>query len=194
MQETKQTSVVPSVSTSAPPRNPVPRVGYAVAIGVAVVFLAGGLVWGIGSLVEMRHEIDAFARVDVPGHLVVRVPDATGRVLYYEGPGAPTLAMLDVSVSGPGGVNVPVHAYDGNVEYDAAGGLAGRTVGTFDAPRGGSYTVTAGRALGARAVLAVGPSIVRTSGWKVAGGVVIALVGLAFAAVIAIVTAVRRSA
>jgi hypothetical protein len=195
MEKTKQTyrAPLPPLPPGSTSRRRASKWGYAIAIAIAALSLIGGLAWGITSFIDMRHDIDHFARADIPGRVVVRLPAGVGRVVYFEGAGAPTLAMLDVSVTGPDGENVFVHGYSGNVEYDAPGSVVGRTVGTFDATRAGSYTVSADRALGADAVVAVGPSIVRVSGWKVAGGVLIAVIGLGIATVIAVVTAIRRS-
>jgi hypothetical protein len=191
-------SVLTTARTPMPPppsraRKRASKAGYWVAAAIGVASLLGGITWSVLSFVDLRHDIDRFARVAVSGQAALQLPGSTGRVLYYEGPGEPTLAMLDIRVSAPDGGRVAVHEYGGEVRYDAPDGVVGRAVGTFDTADPGTYVVSVGASLHTHAVVAIGPSIVSGSGGRVAAGAVVAVAGLAIGAAIAITTAVRRS-
>jgi hypothetical protein len=164
-----------------------------VAAVVLVAALAGGVTLAVFAFIDLGHDIDGFARTAVPGRVTVSLPASTGRVVYYEGPGRPTLSMLDVRVTAPDGRELAVHAYRGDVRYDAPGGAVGHAVGTFDTSARGTYTISASPPLHSGTAIAIGSSIVSGSGGRVAAGAVIAVVGAAVAALLAIVTAVRRS-
>jgi hypothetical protein len=193
MERTKQSAEPLSASPlPAPPRR-ISTAGYWIAAVVALSAVAAGVTWGIVSFVDLRHDIDGFARTEIPGQVDVRLPGSTGQVLYYEGPGAPAVSMLELSVTGPTGAEATVREYSGTVEYHAPGGGTGRAVATFDSSQPGSYAVRSGASLGTDAVLAVGSSIVSGAGGRVAAWAVLAVAGLVLAAGIAIVTAVRRS-
>jgi hypothetical protein len=193
MERTKQSQTLRTSTALPPPPRGVSTAGYWIAAAIALVTVVAGVMWAVVSFVDLRHDIDHFARTDVPGQVGLQLAGSTGQVLYYEGPGAPTLSMLDVSVTDPHGGSVTIREYGGDVEYDAPGGAVGRAVGTFDTSESGSYTVETGASLPTNAVLAVGSSIVRGSGGKVAAGAVGAIAGLVIAGAIALVTAVRRS-
>jgi hypothetical protein len=194
MQRTKQGHPETSTIVMPPPPRRRPTTGYWVAAAVALVAVVAGVTWAIVSFVDLRHDIDGFARADIPGQVDVRLPGSTGQVLYYEGPGAPTLSMLDATVTGPSGGEVTLRQYSGNVEYDAPLGVTGHAVATFDSSEPGTYTVGSAASLRTDAVIAVGPSIVSGAGGRVAAAAVIAVVGLAIGGGIALVTALRRSA
>jgi hypothetical protein len=193
MERTKQSQTLQTPTALPPAPRRASTAGYWIAAVIALVTVAAGVTWAVVSFVDLRRDIDHFARTDVPGQVALRLPGSTGQVLYYEGPGAPTLSMLDVSVTGPHGGRVTVRAYSGDVEYDAPGSGVGRAVGTFVTSESGSYTLETDASLRTNAVLAVGSSIVSGSGGKVAAGVVGAIAGLVVAGAVALVTAVRRS-
>jgi hypothetical protein len=168
------------------------RTGYWAAVLVAVVALAAGLTWGIGAITNMRHTIDAFARAPIPGSVPVELPASTGQVIYYEGPGAVSATFLQLEVTGPDAARIGVRPYGQTVEYEAPGFRHGRAVATFDTTVAGTYTIRVhARAPGA--AVAVGDSFVRTAGWQVAAAVILVVAGLGTAAILALVTAVRRS-
>ncbi len=167
--------------------------GYGLAAAVAVVAVLGGVTWAVFAFVDLRHDIDGFARTAVPGRVTLRLPGSTGRVVYYEGPGRPTLEMLDLRVTAPDGSRVAVREYGGDVRYDGPSGVVGQAVGTFDTSTQGTYTISAAMSVRSDDAIAIGSSIVSGSGGRVAAGAVIAVIGTAAAAVLAVVTAVRRS-
>lgn len=194
MERTKHgQSVQTPTTTLRTPARRVSAAGYWIAAAIALVAVVAGVTWGVVSFVDLRRDIDHFARTNVPGQVAVQLPGSTGQVLYYEGPGAPTLPMLGVTVTGPNGGDVTVREYSGNVEYDAPGSGVGRAVGTFDTSEAGSYTVATDASLRTDAVVAVGSSIASGAGGRVAAGAALAVAGLMVGAVVAIITAVRRS-
>jgi hypothetical protein len=193
MQRTKQGHVETPTTVMPPPPRRRLTTGYWVAAAVALVAVVAGVTWAIVSFVDLRHDIDGFARADIPGQVDVRLPGSTGQVLYYEGPGAPTLSMLDATVTGPSGGEVTLREYNGNVEYDAPRGGTAHAVATFDSSEPGTYTVATNGSLRTDAVLAVGSSIVSGAGGRVAAAAVLAVTGLVIGAGIALVSALRRS-
>jgi len=168
------------------------RAGYWIAAVVVVLSLAFGLGWGIPAYQHMQHDIKGFARSPMPGSISMNLPASTGRVVYYEGPGSATLDLLGLRVTGPNGEPIPVRGYSMNVEYNAPGETHGHAVGTFDTGREGTYTVTV-RATAPNAMVAVGGSFVAHAGWQAAAATVVAVLGLIAAAVLVVVTAVRRN-
>jgi hypothetical protein len=100
----------------------------------------------------------------------------------------PTWQQLELQVTGPGGVAVPVATYRSSARYNLEPGRAGRAVATFEATTAGPYQVSAARATQAGARLAVGddiaPSLMLTS----LGAVILGLVTVLVAVPLAVAT------
>jgi hypothetical protein len=140
----------------------------------------------------MRNDIHNFSRTSIPGTLALRLPEATGRVVYYKGLGMPALELLNLRVTGPRGEPIPVQPYQGNIEYNAPSDASGHAVGTFQTITAGTYK-RAVHATAPHALVAVGGSIVADAGWQAAAPTILLVLGLIAAAVLVVVTAVRRS-
>lgn len=174
------------------------RAGYVVAAAIAllgVIVGVAGIVVGFRSLSD---QVDAFQRVSVPGSGTVTFGAAGDLTIYYEARGAsqsdggtPVPPLQIRMVRQPGGDPLPIQDYGGSVNY-SVGGHEGTAVATVRVDRPGTYELTGAANLPAgTARLAVGKSL---------GGVLartllpmlVIFVALGGAAVLAIVTAVRR--
>ena len=105
----------------------------------------------------------------------------------------PTWQQLGLQVTGPDGTVVPVRTYRSTARYDVDPGRLGRAVATFDATVAGSYRVSAARATGAGATLAVGDNFARTIAVTSLGAASLGLVTVLAAVLVAVVTYQARS-
>jgi hypothetical protein len=168
--------------------------GYWLAVVIAVVGLVAGAGWGITAYLGMQRQIDDFVRVGVPGQAVVSIPEAGGRVLYYEGSGSISLTDLAPQVRAPDGTAARVENYELDLRYDAPGGGVGQAIGTFEADSPGRYEVRIGGTAPPGAEVAVGETIASSKLGSVVGAVLLIFGSLGIGAAVTIVTAVRRSA
>jgi hypothetical protein len=106
---------------------------------------------------------------------------------------APTWQQLGLSVTGPGGVAVPVATYRSSTRYDLEPGRAGRAVATFQATAAGPYRVSATRGTEAGATLAVGQDIARRLVLTRLGAVILGLVTMLTAVPLAVASYQARS-
>jgi hypothetical protein len=166
--------------------------GYLWAVVIAVFGVTVGVAWGATTYLGMQRQIDGFARAAIPGEVTVRIADAGGRVLYYEGLGEMPLVALDVHVVGPNGRELRVGTYGTDLRYDAPGGQVGHAVGTFDARAPGRYRIETRGSAPPGSSLAIGESIPASRFAGIVGGVLVVLVSLGTAVVFVIVTAIRR--
>jgi hypothetical protein len=169
---------------------PASRAGYWIAILIALV---GGSAWGLTAYGGLQEEIDSFTRVAVPGEAVVRIEEAGGHVIYYEGPGSPTLSELNVRVNAPGGTVVAVGTYGADLRYDAPDHGVGRAIGTFKASTAGRYEVIVGGIAPRGALVAVGDSIADSKLGSILGALLLVVVAGGAGLVLAVVTSIRRS-
>ena len=171
------------------------RVWYWVAgavVAASVIWLAVGIVFGFRSF---SRQVEGFQRVPIPGQAEVRLDEPGGYTVYFEGLGAAdeqvAIPSLSVSVAPVGGGGeVPVYPYGGSATY-SVGGHSGRAVGTFRIDTPGRFLIrTQGNPAGARAHVAVGPSLApvigRTLGRTLPPVLVLFLGGVALAVVVAI--------
>jgi hypothetical protein len=166
--------------------------GYWIALLIGLGGLVGGLAWGLTAYRGLQEEIDGFARLTVPGEAVVPIEASGGQVVYYEGPGSPSLQDLDVRIMGPGGAHVPVDVYDADLRYDAPDQVVGRAIGTFQAATPGRYGIVVGAApQGSR--VAVGGSIASSKLGSIIGALLLVVAAGAAGLVLAVVTGIRRS-
>jgi hypothetical protein len=117
--------------------------------------------------------------------------DATIEVRYAAN--TPTWQQLGLQVTGPDGAAVPVSTYRSTVRYDVAPGQLGRAVATFQATTVGRYRVSAARATGAGATLAVGDNFTRTIVLTTLGAAVLGLLTVLAAVFLVVVTYRARS-
>lgn len=117
--------------------------------------------------------------------------DATIEMSYATN--TPTWQQLQLRVTGPGGAVVPVRTYRSTARYDVDPGQLGRAVAKFDATTAGPYRVSAGRATGAGATLAVGDNFARTIAVTALGAASLGLATVLAAVLIAVVTYRARS-
>jgi hypothetical protein len=143
---------------------------------------------------ESAAEVARYAEPTANGRPVTRWDPGTRTIVTVPYAGdAPTWQQLGLSVTGPGGVAVPVATYRSSARYDVAPGRAGRAVATFEATTAGPYRVSAPRATEAGATLAVGEDIARGMVLTTLGATILALVTVLTAVPLAVVTYQARS-
>jgi hypothetical protein len=132
---------------------------------------------------ESAAEVARYAEPTATGRPATRWDPATRTIVTVSYPAdAPTWQQLGLSVTGPGGVAVPVTTYRSSARYDLEPGRAGRAVATFPATTAGPYRVSAAPATEAGATLAVGQDLAR--------GMVLTGLGATFLALVTVLTAV----
>jgi hypothetical protein len=150
-----------------------------------------------GTMVVYHESAAEVARYNEPtanGRPATRWDPGTRTIVTVRYPSdAPTWQQLGLSVTGPGGVAVPVAAYRSSARYDVEAGRAGRAVATFEATTAGPYRVSAARATEAGATLAVGEDITRSLVLTTLGAVILGLVTVLTAVPLAVVTYRARS-
>ena len=147
------------------------------------------IVSGIRSYID---KVEGFERFAVPDSRAVELDEDGGYSIYIERPGLDSedaLPAVSVSVSGPDGDPVDLDDYDTDVSYSVSG-HDGRGVFTFRADVPGLYTVQAD---GSDAEVAVGRGIGARFAGAVVAGVATLLLAPVLAAVVALVTFLRRS-
>jgi hypothetical protein len=143
---------------------------------------------------ESAAEVARSAEPTATGRPVTRWDPGTRTIITVGYPSdAPTWQQLGLSVTGPGGVAVPVATYRSSTRYDLEPGRAGRAVATFEATTAGPYRVSAARATEAGATLAVGQDIARGVVLTTLGAVILGLVTVLTAVPLAVVTYQARS-
>jgi hypothetical protein len=143
---------------------------------------------------ESAAEVARYAEPTANGRMATRWDPGTRTVVTVRYPGdAPTWQQLGLSVTGSGGVAVPVGTYRSSTRYDVEPGRAGRAVATFEAPTAGPYRVSAARTTEAGATLAVGHDIARSLGLPRLGAVSLGLVTVLTAVPLAVATYRARS-
>jgi hypothetical protein len=143
---------------------------------------------------ESAAEVARSAEPTASGRIATRWDPGTRTIVTVRYPGdAPTWQQLGLSVTGPGGVAVPVATYRSSARYDVEPGRAGRAVATFEATTAGPYRVSAARAIEAGATLAVGDDIARSLVLTRLGATILALVTVLVAVPLAVVTYQARS-
>ena len=185
----------PPPPPSGPPRPS--RAGYAIAAVIAVVGAVIAIVGVVNSFRTFADRVDAFQRVNAPGTGQVTFAEAGDFTLYYEAPGVSgdggvVPAMDIVLVAAPAGPPVQLSRYGGRFTYTVSG-HEGTAIATFHIGSPGRYVLTS-TADSARLFgqLAVGKSL----GSALAGllvPILLAFAAFGTAAVLAIVTAVKRS-
>ena len=96
-------------------------------------------------------------------------------------------------MTGPDGAVVPVSTYRSTARYDVDPGRLGRAVAKFEAATAGQYRVSTARAVEPGATLAVGDNFARDIALTALGAALLALVTVAGALTIAVVTYRARS-
>ena len=112
--------------------------------------------------------------------------DATIEVSYANT--TPTWQQLGLQVTGPDGAVVPVRSYRSTARYDVDPGRLGRAVARFDATTAGPYRVSAARATGTAATLALGDNFARTIAVTAVRAASLGLLTVLAAALVAVVT------
>jgi hypothetical protein len=194
------------MSTTTPtPILRVPQTAPAKRPSVAAYWLAGALgllglalaiTWFAIAALRAIGQPEDFARAAIPGQVAAPVTEAGTQVVYFEGNDRPSWRELGLTVTAPGGADVPLKAYGGDLRYDVPGSsdLVATAVASFDARTTGQYLVTATAPAEAGAKLAIGEDISNdvagTAAWT---GLVVLLTALA-ASAITFATYRRRSA
>ena len=143
---------------------------------------------------ESAAEVGRYAEPTANGRMATRWDPGTRTVVTVRYPSdAPTWQQLGLSVTGPGGVAVPVATYRSGARYDLEPGRAGRAVATFEATTAGPYRVSAARATEAGATLAVGDDIAPSLVLTRLGAVILGLVTVLTAVPLAVATYWARS-
>jgi hypothetical protein len=198
------TELRPPPTYPPPPPTPIykqPSSGWYWVAGIlAVLGLTAALVWGAVGTISALDEVDSFERTTVPGAVTMPVTDPGTMVVYYENPtelaryttNTPTWQQLRLTVTGPNGA-VLVSNYRSTARYDVDPGRLGRAVAKFEATTAGQYRVSTARAVAPGATLAVGDNFARDIALTALGGASLALVMVAGALTIAVVTYRARS-
>jgi hypothetical protein len=193
-------TATPTPALRAPPRTaPGKRpsvAGYWLAGALGFLGLALAITWFGIAAVRAIGQPEDFARASIPGQVAAPVTEAGTQVIYFEGNDTPSWTELGLTVAAPGGANVPLQAYDGDLRYDVPGSshLVATAVARFDASTTGKYLVTATGSEEPGAKLAIGEDINKdvagTAAWA---GLVVLLTAIA-ASAITFATYRRRSA
>jgi hypothetical protein len=143
---------------------------------------------------ESAAEVARYADPTANGRPATRWDPGTRTIITVRYPSdAPTWQQFGLSVTGPGGVAVPVATYRSSARYDLEPGRAGRAVATFEATTAGLYRVSTTRATEAGATLAVGEDITRGVVLTTLGAVILGLVTVLVAVPLAVATYRARS-
>jgi hypothetical protein len=143
---------------------------------------------------ESAAEVARYVEPTANGRPATRWDPGTRTIVTVRYPSAaPTWQQLGLSVTGPGGVAVPVATYRSSARYDLEPGRAGRAVATFPAMTPGAYRVVAARASEAGATLAVGQDLARGLVATTLGAVILGLVTVLTAVPLAVATYRARS-
>ena len=137
------TDTQPTIATSPPPSGTHDRASrswFWPGIGVATVGLVAGLTLGITSYQDSQQEIDGFARMLVPGTVIVQVDEPGPQVVYYEGEES-VIGNLVVTVANPDGAAVAIAPYEAELIYETPDLTLGRAIASFDAEQIGAYDV-----------------------------------------------------
>jgi hypothetical protein len=178
---------------SGPPSPRLPSIaGYVLAAVVAAGGIALGIVLIISGIRSYIDKVEGFERVDVPSSAEVSLGDTGGYSLYFERPGLDSedpLPRISVSVTAPDGSAVELDRYSTDVNYSVSG-FDGQGAFTFHADEPGPYLV---RTDGAGGQVAVGRGIGARFAGAVVAGVGTLLLAPVLAAVLALITFLRRS-
>lgn len=110
-------AVAPAASPTALPKPS--TAGYWTAAVIALAGLFGAVVGAaFGALGAVTGTSD-LARAALPASVAAEVGEPGTLVVYFEGEQLPSLAQLDVRVSGPGGAQVSIDAFAYDLRYDA---------------------------------------------------------------------------
>ena len=133
----------PTIATSPPPRSHErpSRSWLWPGVGVAAVGLFAGLVIGITSYQDSQQQLDAFARLTVPGTMTVQVDEPGQQIVYYEGDQSVGIEDLVVSIADPAGATAAVAPYEGELIYETTDLTQGRALASFDATHVGAYEI-----------------------------------------------------
>lgn len=162
---------------------------YWVAGIVLVVGVAAGIVVGILGYLDALDEYETFPGLAAPGATEVVIDDPGDLVIYHQGSTLPSLAEVELSVTGPSGA-VAVEPYETTLIFETGEGRA-RALASFDAVDTGTYRVEARGTVTGH--LTVGPSWAWVALPAVLGGLAIAGVSVIAGAAIWLTTIIRRS-
>jgi len=140
MRTDTQTTIAPS-PPPPPPHDRLSRSWFWPGIGIAVVGLVVGLVFGITSYQDSQQAIDTFARLSVPGAVTVQVGETGQQVVYYEGDENVGIDDLVVGIIDPAGAIVAVESSEGELIYETTDLTLGRAIASFDAAQIGAYEI-----------------------------------------------------
>ena len=165
--------------------------GYVVAALLALAAIVAGVLLIVSGVRSYIDRVEGFDRFTAPDSEAVLL-DEGGHSIYFERPGLDDedpMPRISVSVTDPDGEPVDLDRYDTDVSYDVSG-HDGRGVYTFSAEVPGRYEV---RADGSGGEVAVGRGIGARFAGAVVAGVAMLLLAPLLAAVVALVTFLRRS-
>jgi hypothetical protein len=179
---------VPPPILTHPQRDRSSRLGYGLAVLMALVGATAAALWAVTAFLDQVQRPEQFARTEAPGVTSVTITQTGSHVVYIEATGRARITHADVTVTGPEGTDVEVNPYTMDLRYDVPGspGALGTAVAVFDAERTGTYQVgtTAVPAAGPT-TLAVGddlaPQVIRDVAVPSTVGVLILLAGIGIA-------------
>ena len=187
-------------TASFTPGRPGPsRRPYAVAAIVAAIGVVIGVAGVVSGLSRFADKVDRFSRAEVPGSTALHFSETGDFTIYYEAAGANlgdegsiTLPPVEISMaSEQDGEPVPLSEYGGSFDY-SVNDYHGTAVATFHIDSPGAYVLGAeGSVEPGIGRLAVGRSLGNDLAQTLVPTLV-AFLAVAGAAIVAIVTAVRR--
>jgi len=186
-----RTDVQPTITIPPPRSHDQPARSWLwPGVGVAVVGLVAGLVFGITSYQDSQQKIDAFARLSLPGTVTVQVDEPGRQVVYYEGGQNVGLGDLAVIITDPAGATVAMAPYEGELIYETTDLTLGRAIAWFDAAQIGDYEIeVTGIDTGQ---VTVGDSVARLALPGILAGLAIAGLSLAAGVALWLVSILRR--
>jgi hypothetical protein len=166
--------------------------GYVAAVLLAILGIVAGIALIVSGIRTYIDKVEGFERFPAPGSEDVTLDEDGGYSIYFERPGlddTDPLPAISVAVIGPDGDALDLGRYESDVSYSVSG-HDGRGVFTFRADEPGLYTVQAD---GSDGEVAVGRGIGARFAGAVVAGVAMLLLAPLLAAVVALVTFLRRS-
>ena len=166
-------------------------VGYVAAVLLALLGIVAGIALIVSGVRTYIDKVEGFERFPAPGSEEIALDDG-GYSIYFERPGLDDddpFPPISVAVTDPEGEPVELERYDTDVSYSVSG-HDGRGAWTFDADDEGTFQVQAD---GSGGEVAVGRGIGARFAGAVVAGVGTLLLAPVLAAVVALVTFLRRS-
>lgn len=177
------------------------RLGYGMAVVVAVVGVTTAALWGVTGVLDQVQQPERFVRAEVSNGVSVTLSQVGPHVIYYEGRDPNAVSADQLRVLDADQRAVAVRPYELDLRYDAPGkpGVLGTAIAVFDADRTGSFVI-ATDASDATEASEAGPAIVQDThaqlavGDDLAPGTIRAIAFPGLAALLSVIAAITLAA